>query len=132
MTVTIIDKWSYYNVIVAPLKIKTSLGVIHTPLFLEYMSIYIYMFYGFLISSLLILISYVSYNKKKNFNKQSPYECGFESFNNSRSALSINFFSLALLFLMFDLELALIFPWICGFSKHTDLSFFSMFFFSVC
>jgi len=47
---------------------------------------------------------------KSDFEKQSPYECGFEPFGNAHSVFNIQFFVVGILFMIFDLELAYLFP----------------------
>lgn len=65
----------------------------------------------FLISSIIILISSII-SKKSFFDQEkiSPFECGFDPFNFSRIPFSIRFFLIALIFLIFDVEIALILP----------------------
>ena len=43
--------------------------------------------------------------------KVSPYECGFEAFDQARSRFHVRFYLVAILFIIFDLEIALLFPW---------------------
>jgi len=58
------------------------------------------------ISSASFLLSYKSPNKEK----VSPYECGFDPFHNPGEPFSIRFFLIAILFLVFDLEISYLFP----------------------
>lgn len=64
-----------------------------------------------LISSIVIVLARIL-SKKKNIDreKNSPFECGFEPFNSSRLPFSLQFFLIAIIFLIFDVEIALIFP----------------------
>nr|YP_010891597.1 NADH dehydrogenase subunit 3 [Lachesis muta]WJM74502.1 NADH dehydrogenase subunit 3 [Lachesis muta] len=48
--------------------------------------------------------------KKPDINKLSPYECGFDPLGNARSPISIQFFLIAILFILFDLEIILLLP----------------------
>ena len=49
--------------------------------------------------------------KKPDVSKNSPYECGFEPFSEARAPFDIRFYLVAILFIMFDLETAFLFPW---------------------
>jgi len=64
--------------------------------------------------SFLFLLSYFIFLKKKNksIKKKSLYECGFESINNSKNIIDIQYINIALLFIIFDLEIIFILPWI--------------------
>nr|QYJ56702.1 NADH dehydrogenase subunit 3 [Bulinus globosus] len=81
----------------------------------------------FLLSTMMLFFSWIlSY---KNFNSESltPFECGFEPLSDMRSPFSIRFFLLIILFLIFDIEISLIFPiismLILGKKLETTLSF---------
>ena len=49
--------------------------------------------------------------KRPDVHKNSPYECGFEPFSEARAPFDIRFYLVAILFIMFDLETAFLFPW---------------------
>lgn len=49
--------------------------------------------------------------KKPYSEKNSPYECGFEAFEDSRMKFDVRFYLVAILFIIFDLEIAFLFPW---------------------
>ena len=49
--------------------------------------------------------------RRPNANKLSPYECGFESFEDARMKFDVRFYLVAILFIIFDLEIAFLFPW---------------------
>ena len=48
---------------------------------------------------------------KPNAAKLSPYECGFEAFENARMKFDVRYYLVAILFIIFDLEIAFLFPW---------------------
>ncbi len=48
---------------------------------------------------------------RKDSEKLSPYECGFEAFENSRMKFDVRYYLVAILFIIFDLEIAFLFPW---------------------
>jgi NADH-quinone oxidoreductase subunit A len=66
---------------------------------------------GLLISGLLIAISYVAAVQAPDPEKTSPYECGFEPFDDARNFFDVRFYIVAILFLIFDIEVAYLFPW---------------------
>src|SRR5438034_7363470 len=58
--------------------------------------------------------------------KLSAYECGFNSFDDARMKFDIRFYLVSILFIIFDLEVAFLFPWAVSFSKVGMLGFWSM------
>lgn len=94
---------------------------------------YIYLIFYFLVVSLLAiiliclpLILNVSKIRFHEHEKVSAYECGFEPFSSVRDTFDIHFIVVAILFLIFDLELIFIFPWALNLSNLTFFSFWSM------
>jgi NADH:ubiquinone oxidoreductase subunit 3 (subunit A) len=106
----VIMEVSYVTVILLPIRLQPIFSCSSTPVILSYMGIYVYLILGFVIALALVCISSLFSSKQLNLNKTSPYECGFERFNNSKLSLNTDFFVIGILFLMFDLELALLFP----------------------
>jgi NADH-quinone oxidoreductase subunit A len=64
---------------------------------------------GFIVG-IIPIITYIVSPTAKNIEKTSSYECGFEPFDDSRGTFDVHFFIIAILFLVFDLEIAFIFP----------------------
>ncbi len=58
--------------------------------------------------------------------KLSPYECGFEPFSDARRPFDVRFYLVAILFIIFDLEIALLFPWAITLSDTSFYGFWSM------
>ena len=58
--------------------------------------------------------------------KLSPYECGFEPFEDSRMKFDVRYYLVAILFIIFDLEVAFLFPWAVAFGKLGVTGFWSM------
>lgn len=58
--------------------------------------------------------------------KLSAYECGFNAFDDARMKFDIRFYLVAILFIIFDLEVAFLFPWAIGFSAVGTFGFWSM------
>nr|YP_850983.1 NADH dehydrogenase subunit 3 [Xenoturbella bocki]ABG54251.1 NADH dehydrogenase subunit 3 [Xenoturbella bocki] len=63
------------------------------------------------IATLVLMASIILPSKTSSQEKLSPYECGFAPKSNMRIPFSIRFFYIAILFIMFDLEIALLMPW---------------------
>ena len=59
-------------------------------------------------------------------NKQSPYECGFEQFEDSRIKFDVRYYLVAILFIIFDLEIAFLFPWAVALDEIGMVGFWSM------
>ena len=78
---------------------------------LIYSSMGICIILGLGISALLIAISYLSAIHTPDAEKTSPYECGFEPFEVARNRFDVRFYIVAILFLIFDMEVAYLFPW---------------------
>ena len=58
--------------------------------------------------------------------KLSPYECGFEAFEDARMKFDVRFYLVAILFIIFDLEVAFLFPWAITLSDIGEFGFWSM------
>nr|YP_008080622.1 NADH dehydrogenase subunit 3 [Paraplagusia japonica]AFC88410.1 NADH dehydrogenase subunit 3 [Paraplagusia japonica] len=62
------------------------------------------------LSIILMLVAHLLPDTSPDFQKLSPYECGFDPLGSARLPFSLHFFLIAILFLLFDLEIALLFP----------------------
>lgn len=78
----------------------------------EYLILLSMMILGFLISFIMIFASFVLGPHITDIEKVSAYECGFEPFEDSKINFDVHFYLVAILFLIFDLEIAFLFPWI--------------------
>ncbi|RLA29027.1 MAG: NADH-quinone oxidoreductase subunit A [Gammaproteobacteria bacterium] len=63
------------------------------------------------ISVVLLGLGFLIGNGQKDAEKLSPYECGFEPFADSRTKFDVRYYLVAILFIIFDLEIAFLFPW---------------------
>lgn len=79
-------------------------------MFLEFYNLIIFFFLTILLSFILIFINFLFINQKNDFNKNSVYECGFQSFNENISSFNIQYYIIAILFLIFDLEIMFLLP----------------------
>jgi len=81
-------------------------------MFIEYIFLFKYYIFCFIISLLLFSISFFFiYQGNNDFEKISPYECGFSPFSDSRAKFEVKFYLVGILFIIFDLELTFLFPW---------------------
>jgi NADH-quinone oxidoreductase subunit A len=76
----------------------------------EYFNILVFSFISLLIVFILLFLSFIVSPKKINVEKASAYECGFEPFDEAKKSFDIQFYIVGVLFLIFDLEVAFLFP----------------------
>ncbi len=77
----------------------------------NYLPILVFLILGLLFGIGPILMGYMLGPSKPDDAKLSPYECGFEAFEDSRMKFDVRFYLVAILFIIFDLEIAFMFPW---------------------
>ena len=92
----------------------------------DYLSIVIFIFIAFFLSAGFIALNYLFSPKKPDAEKLSAYECGFEPFSDSRIEFDVRFYLVAILFIIFDLEIAFLFPWAVSLGNIGVLGFWSM------
>jgi len=92
----------------------------------EYLSIIIFLFISLGLSVGFIVLNFFFSPKKPDPEKLSAYECGFEAFSDSRIEFDVRFYLVAILFIIFDLEIAFLFPWAISLGKIGALGFWSM------
>jgi len=81
-------------------------------LYTEYLVIIKYILFAFFIILSLFLLSYLIVLRKPDFEKNSAYECGFNPFSDARIKFEISFYLIGILFIIFDIELIYLFPWV--------------------
>jgi NADH-quinone oxidoreductase subunit A len=91
----------------------------------DYLPILILMVVSVGISLILFFLSYLLGKQKPNASKNSPYECGFNAFETARVPFDVKFYLVSLLFIIFDLEVAFLFPWAVTLNKIGMFGFFS-------
>lgn len=77
----------------------------------DYVPIFIFIGLAVGVSTLMIVLGYLRGPKKPDTEKLSAYECGFEPFSDARMKFNVKFYLVSLLFIIFDLEIAFLFPW---------------------
>ena len=77
----------------------------------NYLPILIFMCLTLIMGSVFLLLGKLLGPSKPDAEKNSPYECGFEAFEDSRMKFDVRYYLVAILFIIFDLEIAFLFPW---------------------
>ena len=95
----------------------------------EYLSIIIFLFISLFLSIGFVVVNFLSSPSNPDPEKLSAYECGFEPFQDSRMEFDVRFYLVAILFIIFDLEIAFLFPWAISLGEIGILGFWSMMFF---
>ena len=92
----------------------------------EYLPILIFLVIAVGLTGLMIGASLVAARQNPDSEKLSPYECGFEAFDDARRRFDVRFYLVSILFIIFDLEVAFLFPWTTAFSKVGWFGFWSV------
>ena len=92
----------------------------------DYLSIIIFLVLALGLSSAFVVVNFILSPKQPDPEKLSAYECGFEPFEDSRMEFDVRFYLVAILFIIFDLEIAFLFPWAISLGNIGILGFFSM------
>jgi len=92
----------------------------------DYLSIIIFLFVALGLSVGFIVLNFLFSPKNPDPEKLSAYECGFEAFGDSRMEFDVRFYLVAILFIIFDLEIAFLFPWAISLGNIGSLGFWSM------
>ena len=77
----------------------------------NYLPILIFMFVTLAMGTVFIILGKILGPSRPDAEKNSPYECGFEAFEDSRTKFDVRYYLVAILFIIFDLEIAFLFPW---------------------
>ena len=77
----------------------------------NYLPILIFIIIGISVGVGPIVLGFLLAPYKPDSDKNSPYECGFEAFEDSRMRFDVRYYLVAILFIIFDLEIAFLFPW---------------------
>ena len=92
----------------------------------DYLPIILFLIIAMVLSGAFIVVNFILSPKNPDPEKLSAYECGFEPFADSRIEFDIRFYLVAILFIIFDLEIAFLFPWAITLGKIGLLGFLSM------
>ena len=77
----------------------------------NYLPILVFLVIALVLGALLLSLGFILGPRRPDEAKNSPYECGFEAFEDSRMKFDVRYYLVAILFIIFDLEIAFLFPW---------------------
>jgi NADH-quinone oxidoreductase subunit A len=92
----------------------------------NYLPVLIFIIVGLLVGVVPILLGRLLGPHRPDKEKSSPYECGFEAFEDTRMKFDVRYYLVAILFIIFDLEIAFLFPWAVVLEKIGMFGFLSM------
>jgi len=92
----------------------------------EYLPIFIFIGIAGAMASAMLIASYVVARQRPDPEKLSSYECGFEPFDDARGRFDVRFYLVAILFIIFDLEIAFLFPWAITLGETGVFGYLSM------
>jgi NADH-quinone oxidoreductase subunit A len=101
------------------------------PILHEYLPILIFLGIAVAVAGAAIGASFIVARQKPDPEKLSPYECGFDAFGDARRRFDVRFYLVSLLFIIFDLEVAFLFPWAISLKEIGMFGFWSMVLFLV-
>ena len=97
----------------------------------ESVNIIVLFFFSTFLATVIIGLSYFFSSSASDTEKESAYECGFDPYDDARNNFDVRFYLVAILFLIFDLEVVFLFPWCVSLSFLNISSFWGMFDFIV-
>ncbi len=92
----------------------------------NYLPVLIFIIVGCVIGGAMIAAGFVMAPHRPDSEKLSPYECGFEAFGDARMKFDVRYYLVAILFILFDLEIAFLFPWAVVLDKIGLFGFWAM------
>ncbi len=92
----------------------------------NYIPVALFLLIGLGLGTALIVIGALLSRYRPDPEKCSPYECGFDAFESSRIPVSVRYYLVAILFIIFDLETAFLFPWAVMFRELPDFALWTM------
>jgi NADH-quinone oxidoreductase subunit A len=95
-------------------------------LVVEYLPVVIFLAIAIVLSCLFLVASALLAPRKPDPEKLSAYECGFNAFDDARMKFDVRFYLVSILFIIFDLEVAFLFPWVFQVAQGEIVAFWSM------
>jgi len=95
-------------------------------LYLEYFHLFVFLVIAILLACIIFGLSYILSNHESDAEKLSTYECGFDAYEDSRNTFDVRFYLVAILFIIFDLEISFLFPWAIALGAISAFGFWTM------
>ena len=92
----------------------------------EYLPILMFLGVAVGLAAIVLIASFIIGPSRPDPEKRSPYECGFDAFDDARRRFDVRFYLVSLLFIIFDLEVAFLFPWAITLKATGAFAFWSM------
>ena len=92
----------------------------------DYLPVLVFLVLSIGVAVLAMLASFIVARQKPDIEKNSAYECGFEAFSDARIRFDVRYYLVAILFIIFDLEVAFLFPWAVSLNAIGMFGFWSM------
>ena len=91
----------------------------------QYLPVLLFILVGILVGIGPLVAGYILGPNRPNAAKNSPYECGFEAFEDARMKFDVRYYLVAILFILFDLEVAFLFPWAAAYKQLGPVGFWA-------
>jgi NADH-quinone oxidoreductase subunit A len=95
----------------------------------NYFSILLFLAFSMILSTIIFFLSFLLSSKLDDAEKLTAYECGFNPFSDARTEFDVKFYIVAILFIIFDLELSFLFPFSVCLDTIPTVAFYCMVFF---
>ncbi|NDE32684.1 MAG: NADH-quinone oxidoreductase subunit A [Betaproteobacteria bacterium] len=92
----------------------------------QYLPVILFILVGSLVGIGPIVLGKLLGPSRPNAEKLSPYECGFDAFEDARIKFDVRYYLVAILFILFDLEIAFLFPWAAAYQEIGLVGFWSV------
>lgn len=92
----------------------------------QYLPILLFILVGIGVGVVPQVLGFILGPNKPDAQKNSPYECGFEAFEDARIKFDVRYYLVAILFILFDLEIAFLFPWAAAYQEIGLVGFWSV------
>ncbi len=91
-----------------------------------YFPVFVFLLLAIGMAGVMVGLSFLLAKQKPDAEKLSPYECGFDPFSDARHKFDVRFYLVSILFIIFDLEIAFLFPWAVSLGSIGLFGFWSM------